>query len=45
MSNLENKSGFVMCTVTTNEKNVCNKEASRYGGPSLLQAAKQRERV
>ena len=43
MSNLGNKSGFVMYTVLVYEPNVCNKESSRYAGPSLLQAAKQQE--
>ena len=44
MSNLGNKSGFVMYTVLVYEPNVCNKESSRYAGPSLLQAAKQQKR-
>ena len=43
MSNLGNKFGFVMYTVLIYEQNVCNKESSRYAGPSLLQAAKQQE--
>ena len=42
MSNLGNKFGFVMYTVLIYEQNVCNKESSRYAGPSLLQAARQR---
>ena len=45
MSNLGNKTDFAMYTVSIYEQNVCNKDSSRYAGPSLLQAVKQREKA